>query len=99
MSRNRLGAAFGKRRMQRKMKRIKLLRQIYRRLMERVLEREGWTSQRCGRMENLQVHHKTKRSQQGNDSLENLVTIFAYCHLAEHGQFFHTVLVVRICAS
>jgi hypothetical protein len=32
------------------------------------------------------VHHKIKRSQQGNDSLTNLVTLCAYCHMAEHGQ-------------
>ena len=67
--------------MQRKIKRIKLGRQIYRRLMKRVLERDGWRCQRCGKLENLRVHHKIKRSQQGDDALENLVTLCAYCHI------------------
>ena len=72
--------------MLRKVKRIKLGKQIYRRLMKRVLERDGWRCQKCGSLENLQVHHKIRRSQQGNDSLGNLVTLCAYCHLAERGQ-------------
>jgi hypothetical protein len=43
------------------------------------------------------VHHKIKRSQRGNDSLENLVSLCAYCHMAEHGQLFYSVLAVRVC--
>jgi 5-methylcytosine-specific restriction endonuclease McrA len=58
-----------------KVKRIKLGRQIYGRLMRRVLERDGWRCQQCGSLKNLQVHHKIKRSQQGSDSLGNLVTL------------------------
>jgi 5-methylcytosine-specific restriction endonuclease McrA len=72
--------------MLRKIKRIKLGPRIYRRLMKKVLERDGWRCQKCGSLENLQVHHKIKRSQQGNDALENLVTLCAYCHMAEHGK-------------
>jgi len=72
--------------MLKKVKRIKLGIRIYRRLMKRVLERDGWRCQRCGSLENLQVHHRTKRSQQGDDALRNLVTLCAYCHMAEHGQ-------------
>ena len=60
--------------MLRKVKQIKLGKQIYRRLMKPVLERDGWRCQKCGTLENLQVHHKIKRSQQGNDALGNLVT-------------------------
>jgi hypothetical protein len=52
-----------------KVKRIKLGKQIYRRLMKRVLERDEWRCQKCGSLENLQVHHKIKRGQIGNDSL------------------------------
>jgi hypothetical protein len=55
--------------MLRKVKRIKLGKQIYRRLMKRVLERDEWRCQKCGSLENLQVHHRIKRSQQGNDAL------------------------------
>ena len=72
--------------MLKKVKRIKLGPRIYRRLMKKVLERDGWRCQKCGSLENLQVHHKIRRSQQGNDALENLVTLCAYCHMEEHGQ-------------
>jgi 5-methylcytosine-specific restriction endonuclease McrA len=54
--------------------------------MKRVLERDGWRCRKCGSLENLQVHHRIKRSQQGNDALDNLMTLCAYCHMAEHEQ-------------
>jgi len=85
--------------MQRKIKRIKLGRQICRRLMKRVLERDGWRCQKCGSLENLQVHHKIRRTHQGNDALANLVTLCAYCHMAEHGQLFYSTPAVRICSK
>jgi len=69
-----------------KVKRIKLGKQVYRRLMKRVLERDGWRCGKCGSLKDLQVHHKTRRSHQGHDALANLVTLCAYCHMAEHGQ-------------
>jgi 5-methylcytosine-specific restriction enzyme A len=72
--------------MLRKVKRIKLGPRIYRRLLKRVLARDGWRCQKCGSLENLQAHHKVHRSLQGNDSLGNLVTLCAHCHMAEHGQ-------------
>jgi 5-methylcytosine-specific restriction endonuclease McrA len=83
--------------MLRKVKRIKLTKQIYRRLMKRVLERDGWRCQNCGLLENLQVHHKIRRSQLGNDSLDNLVTLCAHCHMHEHGQLFYTLPAVTVC--
>jgi len=70
----------------RKVKRIKLGPRIYRRLMKKVLERDEWRCQKCGSLENLQVHHKIKRSRQGGDALRNLVTLCAYCHMEEYGQ-------------
>src|ERR1700681_2927276 len=39
----------------------------------KVLERDGWRCQSCGRMEDLQVHHIQRRSQLGDDTAENLV--------------------------
>ena len=66
-----------------KVKRIKLGIRAYRRIMKRVLERDDWRCQKCGSLENLPIHHQTKRSQQGNDSLANLVTLCARCHMAE----------------
>jgi len=68
----------------RKVKRIKLGKQIYRRLMKQVLERDGWRRQKCGSLENLQVHHQIKRSQSGNDSGGNLVTLGAERAMEEH---------------
>jgi 5-methylcytosine-specific restriction endonuclease McrA len=85
--------------MLKKVKRIKLGKQIYRRLMKRVLERDEWRCQKCGSLENLQVHHKIKRSQLGNDSLDNLVTLCAYCHMGEHGQLFYSVPAGRVCSK
>jgi 5-methylcytosine-specific restriction endonuclease McrA len=81
--------------MLKKVKRIKLGKRIYRRLMKRVLERDGWRCQKCGSLENLQVHHKMRRSQQGDDALANLVTLCAYCHMEEHGQLCHQMDAVK----
>jgi hypothetical protein len=36
-----------------KVKRIKLGKQIYRRLMERVLQRDKWRYQKCGSLEEV----------------------------------------------
>jgi len=71
--------------MLKKVKRIKLGIRAYRRIMKRVPERDDWRCQKCGLPENLQIRHKTKRSQQSNDSLENLVTLCARCHMGERG--------------
>jgi len=82
--------------MLKKVKRIKLGKQAYHRLMKQVLERDGWRCRKCGSLENLQIHHKMKRSQLGNDSLDNLVTLCVHCHMAEHGQLY---LTSRVAAS
>ena len=82
-----------------KVKPIKVGRQAYRRLMKRVLERDGWRCQRCGSLQNLQVHHQIKRSQQGDDALANLVTLCAYCHIAEHGQLFYSLPSLGVCSK
>ena len=85
--------------MLKRVKRIKLGNQIYRRLMKRVLERDGWRCRNCGSLENLQVHHQIKRSQMGNDSLDNLVTLCAHCHMEEHGQLCYTAPAIRVCSK
>ena len=85
--------------MLRKVKRIKLGKQIYRRLMKRVLERDGWRCQKCGSLENLQVHHKIKRSQQGDDALGNLVSLCAQCHMEEHGQLYYSMRAAKACSK
>jgi 5-methylcytosine-specific restriction endonuclease McrA len=35
-------------------------------------------------MSNLEVHHKAFRSQSGDDSEENLITLCVRCHAATH---------------
>jgi 5-methylcytosine-specific restriction endonuclease McrA len=82
-----------------KVKRIKLGKQIYRRLMKRVLERDGWRCQKCGSLENLQVHHRIRRSQRGDDSLGNPVTLCPCCYMAEHGQLSYTIPAARACSK
>ena len=47
---------------------------------KQVLRRDGWRCQCCGNRSNLEVHHKEFRSQGGNDSEENLVTLCVRCH-------------------
>ena len=82
-----------------KVKGTKLGKQMYRRVMKRVLERDDWRCQKCGSLENLQVHHRIKRSQQGSDALGNLVTLCARCHMEEHGQLYYSVLAARACSK
>jgi hypothetical protein len=55
----------------------------FRRLMKRVLERDEWRCQKCGALENLQVHHRIKGIQLGNDSLDNRATLRAHGHERE----------------
>ena len=73
-----------------KAKRIQLGKQAYRRLLKRVLERDAWRCQKYGSLKGLQVHHQKYRSRRGDDSLANLVTLCAYCHMKEHGQLSYS---------
>ena len=65
--------------------RLRLPRQSYEQLCREVLQRDGWRCQSCGSLKNLQVHHKRFRSQLGDDSEENLVTLCSACHTHLHG--------------
>jgi 5-methylcytosine-specific restriction endonuclease McrA len=56
----------------------------YRALSKQVLESDGWRCQWCGAPRNLQVHHRKYRSRLGDDTAENLITLCADCHRAEH---------------
>ncbi|MBZ5574529.1 MAG: HNH endonuclease [Acidobacteriia bacterium] len=40
----------------------------------------------CGTMSNLEVHHKEFRSQSGDDSDENLITVCTTCHNNLHSK-------------
>jgi 5-methylcytosine-specific restriction endonuclease McrA len=59
---------------------LRLDPQAYERLRQSVLRRDGWRCQSCGTMSNLEVHHKQFRSQSGEDSDENLITLCTECH-------------------
>ncbi|HEX4919457.1 MAG TPA: HNH endonuclease [Candidatus Bathyarchaeia archaeon] len=48
------------------------------------MKRDGWQWQICGSRQNLQVHHKQLRSQQGSDNDLNLITLCAACHEGLH---------------
>jgi 5-methylcytosine-specific restriction endonuclease McrA len=64
--------------------RIKLDPDVYEKLHQRVLERDNWRCQNCGCLQNLEVHHKSLRSHQGDDSELNLITLCDSCHSNEH---------------
>lgn len=81
--------------MLKKAKRIKLGKQAYRRLVKRILERDGWRCQNCGSLQDLQIHHRIYRSQQGDDALRNLVTLCAYCHLEKHGHLTYSAAAAQ----
>ena len=60
--------------------RLKLDPLAYRRLLRKVLERDGWRCQLCGGMKGLQVHHLQLRSHAGDDDERNLITLCYTCH-------------------
>ncbi len=64
--------------------RLRLDDTTYRELKRRILERDGWRCQQCGRRDQLQVHHIVRRSQTGYDQEQNLITLCSDCHCALH---------------
>ena len=56
----------------------------YESLRQKVLHRDGWRCQSCGAMSNLEVHHQQFRSDGGDDSDENLITLCNKCHADLH---------------
>ena len=64
--------------------RLRLGPELYEQLRKEVLSRDGWQCQICGSRQNLQVHHKQLRSQQGSDDDLNLITLCAGCHQGMH---------------
>jgi 5-methylcytosine-specific restriction endonuclease McrA len=56
----------------------------YESLHQQILRRDGWRCQSCGAMSNLEVHHKEFRSQSGEDSELNLITLCTACHGQTH---------------
>ena len=64
--------------------RVRLPLDAYEKLRYEVLQRDNWRCQDCGRRENLEVHHKRMRSQGGDDSELNLITLCHSCHAKQH---------------
>ena len=62
----------------------RLVAKAYRELCKEVLERDGWRCQACGSLRGLEVHHIQRRSQSGDDSEDNLITLCSDCHRAIH---------------
>ncbi len=56
----------------------------YRELKMKILERDGWKCQYCGRRDELQIHHLVRRSQQGEDCEQNLIVLCSRCHRLLH---------------
>jgi 5-methylcytosine-specific restriction endonuclease McrA len=77
-------------RLRQRQPRLMLDPESYRRLCQRVLERDGWRCQRCGRRDKLQIHHIIPRSRLGADAEENLITLCAQCHREVHLQALGT---------
>jgi 5-methylcytosine-specific restriction endonuclease McrA len=68
--------------------RLRLDHEPYEQLRKQVLRRDGWRCQVCGSSQDLQVHHKQLRSQQGSDTELNLITLCASCHENQHNHCF-----------
>jgi 5-methylcytosine-specific restriction endonuclease McrA len=67
-----------------RLSRLRLDPVSYENLRQQILRRDGWRCQCCGRMSNLEVHHKEFRSHYGDDSDQNLITMCTVCHAAAH---------------
>jgi 5-methylcytosine-specific restriction endonuclease McrA len=64
--------------------RLRLEDRGYRELKMKILERDGWKCQYCGRRDQLQIHHIIRRSQLGADGEENLTVLCSSCHRSFH---------------
>ena len=69
-----------------KQPRIQLDPEAYENLCQQVLRRDGWCCQNCGGQSNLHVHHIQLRSQLGDDTEENLITLCSECHHQIHSR-------------
>lgn len=59
-------------------------------IKEKILERDGYECNVCGRKTNLQIHHIVKRSWGGSHTEDNLITLCSKCHRSiETGDIEH----------
>jgi 5-methylcytosine-specific restriction endonuclease McrA len=66
--------------------RLRLAPALYEELRQQLLRRDRWRCQGCGALSHLEVHHRTLRSQTGDDAEENLITLCSGCHASVHGK-------------
>jgi 5-methylcytosine-specific restriction endonuclease McrA len=67
-----------------KVARLRFDSDAYESLRQEVLRRDGWRCQFCGTMSTLEIHHQQFRSQSGDDSDLNLMTVCSSCHAEVH---------------
>ena len=63
---------------------LRLPLEQYHALCKRVMQRDGYRCKSCGMRSGLSCHHVVFRSHQGEDTMENLVTLCESCHKAVH---------------
>lgn len=73
----------------------------YKMLCAAVLLRDNYKCRSCGHRSNLHVHHVVFRSQQGEDTPDNLVTLCNSCHDGVHkdikdGQYGLTIVKEQV---
>ena len=59
-------------------------RAAWKRLRERILERDGWRCTRCGKSGMLECDHVVPVVAGGTDAPENLRALCRGCHIARH---------------
>jgi 5-methylcytosine-specific restriction endonuclease McrA len=70
--------------MQERWPRLQLDPNAYRKLRQRILERDGWQCQRSGSSNDVQVRHIRARRQLGDDAEYGLITLSSRCHWLFH---------------
>jgi len=53
---------------------------------EIVIKRDGYRCVTCNQISNLEVHHKQYKSNGGDDSIDNLITVCNLCHYKLHSK-------------
>jgi hypothetical protein len=69
-----------------KIPRLKLRLAEYKELRIQVLKRDGWRCQLCGKSRDLHVHHLKLRSNLGDDTMRNVITLCSERHQSLHHQ-------------
>ena len=67
-----------------KQPRFRLEPESYEHLCQEVSRRDSWRCQTCGTTSSLEVHHQQHRSQSGDDSERNPISLGAACHKNVH---------------